>query len=168
VLLAVSGDATAGVVRRLIGRDPDLNAQGQGATALARRITAVLRRGCVLHPCGDRVRPELRVELSRHGMTVREVTVYVTETAGVAPLDLGAGSVIVFASPSAAEAFLGANEGCLGKVRCVAIGETTARRLRELGFLAVSQADGGHAGDLADAVRRLMRERPRGDAGGMG
>ena len=159
-LLAVVGEGTADAVRRLIGRDPDLSAEGEGAAALARRIGSVLRSGCVLHPCGDRARPELRKELSRQGMTVREVTVYVTETPRPDTLALAAGSIVVFASPSAAEAFFAANGGCHGHVRCVAIGETTALRLRELGVRAVIRAEGSRAADLAAAVRRLMRERP--------
>lgn len=107
-----------------------------------------LPRGTVLLARSDRAADDLPRMLRERGARVREVVAY--RTVPLAARPAGTPAVVVFASPSAVDGFaLGAT---LGAARAVAIGPSTAARVRErLAVEPVVAAEPSDAG-LRDAV----------------
>ena len=124
--------------------------------ALAEQLP--LPSGIVLLARADRAARETAEILRRRGATVREIVAYRTIPgfAGVAGA-LPSADVVVFASPSAVDGFAAALS--LGAASVVAIGPTTAARVRVA--LAVEPTIAARPDDdaVADAIIALLEER---------
>ncbi len=136
------GEATASLARSL-GLEPAFVSREANGTSLGR--TLPLPRGSVLLARSDRASADLPKILAARGAGVREIIAYrtVPEASGqIAELRQAlahetSSVVIVVASPSAVDALAAAiAPAALRDARFVAIGESTAARLRER--LAVS------------------------------
>jgi uroporphyrinogen-III synthase len=147
--IAVVGGATAKAVEAIAGRKPDIVASQGGAASLARAIVSAAPPGRVLHVCGNRAGADLGERLGEAGFDVERLVVY--ETTTCVPEAVEEPAVVVFASPSAVEAFFAVNpaEGCFS---CVAIGKTTEKSLREAGAAAVFRSAGTDTEALVEAV----------------
>lgn len=155
VVIGAVGPATA---RALAARDraPDLVAEPATGAALGAALVARLELGSpVLIPGGSRPRPELPDTLTDGGLIPLALQVYAHEALAPPPLEPPPPSVVVCASPSAAEAFLGANP-TLTHVRFVVIGPTTEQALAHLGATAITRAAGTDLDSLLDAVLQLI------------
>jgi hydroxymethylbilane synthase len=123
---------------RVCGVSPGFVALVPSAIALGREIP--LPRGTVLLVRSDRATGELPTILRGRGARVREQIAYRTVVGMSGEIDSvreaiasGARPVVVFASPSAVDGFVGElGAGVLSRARVVAIGPTTARRIAEL------------------------------------
>jgi uroporphyrinogen-III synthase len=135
--VATVGLATAERLRAH-GITPAFVARTPSAVALGGEVP--LPRGTVLLARSDRATAELPAILRGRGARVREVIAYRTVVAVSGEIDLardaiaaGDRPVVVFASPSAVDGFVGeVGSGSLADARIVAIGPTTARRVTAL------------------------------------
>lgn len=124
---------------------------GLGAALLAH--VGCQARPAVLLPCAQGGRPELRDALAEAGCAVTTVELYASSPLPAPSEAELAVDAIVVAAPSAAKAALGKRQAVAAKL--VAIGETTAAALRELGFeCAVSERPDAPA--LVEAVVKAL------------
>ena len=146
---AVLGHGTAATLRQA-GWAVDFNAGALDGVAFAAGFLANDDQPCaVLLPGPKRRLVEPRAALEAAGYTVQELPLYETQPVAadvVARADIRPDDVIFFCSPSAVRAFAGARGD---KLRCVAIGNTTADACRAVG-LTPAVAD---APDLDAMVR---------------
>jgi uroporphyrinogen-III synthase len=120
-------------------RDCCSRSESGGAAALVAEMgrRADLMGARVLFPCGDRALPTVPDGLAAAGARVTRLVVYRTVPAKALPPGIARGvGAVVFASPSAVEAFA-ALGGDLAAARAVALGPTTARALCERGVAPV-------------------------------
>lgn len=168
---AAVGPGTAAELER-IGLSPAIVGEG-GGEALARKILAAAgdpREIRALLPQSSRARPELRRALEEAGARVDAFSLYDTvpeERQAARPLlerAFGAGppDAVVFASPSAFEAFLElASERELGALRSgaskiVSVGPTTSAAIRARGYAVAAEAERpGDEGLLAAVLGAL-------------
>ena len=87
----------------------------------------------VIHPAGNRRRADLEKGLQRQGIGYTPITVYDTATLHPEPDLPEALAAVVFASPSAVQAFFQQGFGELTAAPCYAIGPTTAAAVRAYG-----------------------------------
>jgi hydroxymethylbilane synthase len=135
--VAAVGWATAEQLR-VNGVSPGFVSLVPSAIALGREVP--LPRGTVLLVRSDRATGELPTILRGRGARVREQIAYRTVVGMNGEIDSvreaiasGARPVVVFASPSAVDGFVGElGADVLSRARVVAIGPTTARRIAEL------------------------------------
>ena len=135
--VATVGLASAGRLRAH-GITPAFVARTPSAVALGAELP--LPRGTVLLARSDRATGDLPEILRGRGAQVREAIAYRTVVAVSGEIDIardaiaaGDRPVIVFASPSAVDGFVGElGTASLSRARLVAIGPTTARRIAEL------------------------------------
>lgn len=150
--IAAIGIATADACRAL-GLQVTFTASRPTGAALGAELPVPV--GWVLLARADRAGEELPLRLRARGATVGEIVAYRTEP--VAPRRALDADVVVFASPSAVDGF--ASGAALGDARAVAIGPTTAARVRErLGTEPVVAAQPDERA-LAAAVRAALEER---------
>jgi len=128
------------------------------STRNARGLAAVVGGDAVLHPVSDRARPEFREALEARGVAVDEPIFYRTESVPI-PAEireaLASGEVdsVLFASPSAASSFYDAlSPDARNAAVAVAIGPTTAARLKSLGVRRVRVAAEASEGGMVAAV----------------
>jgi hydroxymethylbilane synthase len=160
--VATVGSATAdrlrteGITPAFVARSP---------SALALGVEMPLPRGTVLLARSDRATHELPAVLRGRGARVREATAYRTVLGVSGEIDLardglaaGDRPVVVFASPSAVDGFVGEmGGGSLSRARLVAIGPTTARRIAELTDSAATVARTPDVLGLVSAVVTAAR-----------
>jgi len=131
---AVLGHGTAAAVRE-VGWEVEFNAGALDGVAFAARFLATVGEPCpVLLPGPKRRLAEPRAALESAGYTVQELPLYDTRPVDadiIAAADLRPDDIIFFCSPSAVRAFAAARKD---KLRCVAIGNTTAAACRTAGF----------------------------------
>ena len=150
--IAAIGVATADACRAL-GLPVTFTASRPTGAALGAELPLPARN--VLLARADRAGDELPLLLRARGATVGEIGAY--RTVPIAPLRAPDADVVVFASPSAVDGF--ASGVALGAARAVAIGPTTAARVRErLGTEPVVAAHPAEQA-LAAAVRAALEER---------
>jgi uroporphyrinogen-III synthase len=147
---------TIGIAPRFVSRVPS-------AVALAREVP--LPRGTVVLARSDRATAEVPTILRARGARVRDEVAYRTVVAVSGEIRSvrdaiasGLRPVVVFASPSAVEGFtreIGVRS--LGRARPVAIGPTTARRIRELADVAATTARSPDVLGLVSAVVAASR-----------
>ncbi len=166
--VAAVGDATAGALAGH-GLRADLVPREARGEALVEPLAALSPPGSrFLLPRGDQARPELPDGLRRLGFQVDEAVVYRTlpdeEGARQAAAALKEGvDAVVLASPSAADslaAALATGERGLEGARPVAIGPTTAARVRELGLPEPVVARRASAAGVAEAVLAALAAEP--------
>jgi hydroxymethylbilane synthase len=148
---------------RAIGISPRFVARVSSAVALGREVP--LPRGTVLLARSDRATGELPAILRQRGARLREEVAYRTvvgmsgETGSVREaIASGIRPVVVFASPSAVEGFareIGVRS--LERVRRVAIGPTTARRIADLAGVVALTAGSPDVPGLVSAVVAASR-----------
>lgn len=162
--VASSGPATTAVIRALFPDTP-ITAQATrrfGSPGLAEALALVDVSGSrVLLPVSDRSPAAIGDTLRKRGALVDVVVAYQTaiaETAGPllrAALDSGVDAV-VFASPSAVEAFARL-QGMPRDVPAIVIGPTTAEAVRARGIVVADTAEPETTEGLAEAVERCLR-----------
>jgi uroporphyrinogen-III synthase len=152
------GHGTASALREA-GWQDDLHAGGLDGAALAAHFLAAVTEPCrILLPGPRRRMSEPRASLADAGHQVRELPLYETlaaEPAAIAAADLRPDDVLFFCSPSAVHAFAAARDD---KLRCVAIGNTTADACRAAGFDAAVAA----TPDLEAMIRAAGLSGPSG------
>jgi uroporphyrinogen-III synthase len=154
LIVAAVGRSTAAALREDLDREPNLVAADARSIGLAQELSGVLRPGeAVLHVRGSKSNGELKSVLTRRGFKVHEMIVYRNVDPGLEPLDIPGPWVVVLASPSAMHRFMDMNGSYLADSRFVAIGPTTAKALRDLGFGTVHQARSPQREDLAAAIK---------------
>ncbi len=159
VRIAAVGEATAQAARSR-GFSVALTGDGSGAAELARAILAGDPCPRVLHVTSDRGLPALVDAIEEGGgSALRAVAVEHSIEPTVDParlFDPNPVELVVFASPSAAEALLGAcdptERARLLALPTVALGETTAAALRAFGFGDVTVAAESTALAVIDAA----------------
>ncbi len=132
--IAAVGERTAEEVEKLYGIRPDLVPREYRGEALARELLEHRPR-CVVFARSARGLPDPIRVLRESGVEVHDVPVYdvkvlermVEAAASAAP----SFDYVVFTSPSVVDAFMSKWRG--GELRAVAIGPTTAERLRRYG-----------------------------------
>jgi uroporphyrinogen-III synthase/AcrR family transcriptional regulator len=168
--LGAVGPATARAAMEQFGRCDYTASESRGsglAYELLRRETLRDRR--ILVARAEDGRPDLVNILRGAGALVDEVIAYRTVPATIDPAPireaLGAGRVtaVTFASPSAAEAFIGqVGAGWLGgpegHTLVVTIGPSTSEAVRALGIDPAGEADAPSLSELARAAARAARE----------
>jgi uroporphyrinogen-III synthase len=157
-LVAAVGEGTARTAERVLGRVPEVvSTDGTGAT-LGRMLGERLHPGgVVLHVRGRKTTGHLQAALVEAGLNVVEEVVYENASPALKPLDgVPDGAVAVFASPSAARRFFGANEALCGRIRPVAIGPTTAAALAEMGCDAAAVAVRPELEELTTCILDLV------------
>lgn len=122
---------------REAGWPENLNAGALDGAGLADHFLSVVKKPCrILLPGPQRRMSEPRASLAAAGHRVQELPLYATlpvAAAAIAAADLRPDDVLFFCSPSAVRAFAAARDD---KLRCVAIGATTADACRAAGFEA--------------------------------
>lgn len=153
--LAALGAATAAALAEH-DLPVDLVADEASGGGLAAALLAHVgsARPAVLLPCAQGGRPELRDALAAAGCAVASVELYASSPLPAPSEAELAVDAIVVAAPSAAKAALGRRTSALA-ARLVAIGETTAAALRELGLEATTSAR-PDALALVEAVVRAL------------
>jgi uroporphyrinogen-III synthase len=145
-IASVGGATSQAVAEAFPGRMPDLEAAGESsAQGLLRAFAVVPGPGRILLPVSDRARPDLAAGLRARGAAVEAVVAYRNRMAsGLAEglsraLERGI-DLLVFASPSAAEAVAQAlGPRALG-LPAVVIGKTTHEAARDAGFAVLALA----------------------------
>jgi uroporphyrinogen-III synthase len=156
LVVGAVGPATGRVAKEQ-GWPPMLVPERSSGATLATLLRMTLSPGDrVLIPGGSRPRPELPDGLREHGLEPVPLQVYAHDEVQLQPLP-DRPAVVVCASPSAAEAFLGGNPG-LEDVSYVAIGPTTAQRLGALGAERITVAAAPTPEALLHAVRLALAE----------
>jgi uroporphyrinogen-III synthase len=164
LLVGAVGPATARAIEEH-GARADYVAREHAGKALANELKDQLAGRSVLLPRSDRGDDAVPEALRAAGANVTEFVAYRTLLpAKVDPdilkLVLNAEiDVVVFASPSAVHNFavlLGGAERkeLTGRIRCAAIGPTTAQALRDRGFSVAAYAEDSSPQSLADAIVR--------------
>ncbi|MCB9365583.1 MAG: uroporphyrinogen-III synthase [Calditrichaeota bacterium] len=169
VAIAVVGEATAAAVRLYFAVEPELiSCAGTGA-GLAREMLALLPADtAVLYPCPEGHESEFAELCTKGGLDLRSLPVY--KTVPRTPDDLNSDLAqlpecygVVFFAPSAVRAFHAA-QSMPWNFTAIAIGETTAAALRDLGHSDVVVAARPTAKAVADAVREsLLSHEPHHD-----
>ncbi len=139
-------------------------ADALSGNALARQLP--LPRGKILLARSDRALPDLPERLRARGATVEEVVAYRTVPGPRGEIErarsllrTGAIVVIAFASSSAVDAFLTASPADeLRRAGLVAIGPTTARRIRERVAVEPHVAARPDLASLLAAIERSLKE----------
>jgi len=119
----------------------------------------------VLLPAAEEGRLELKEALEARGARVRRVAVYraqqaVLDAGALAKLESAALSLVFFASPRSAEAFVASGEAArriLSQAAVVAIGPTTANALAALGVPVSAVAEQPTSSALVAAAVRAIR-----------
>ena len=144
---------------------PDLVPRVHRASGLIEEIGAMARPGeRVLFARGSLARDELGRGLRDRGFLVEELTVYETrlespDAGAAAEIRAGVDGVL-FASPSAVEAFVGAGLSAPG-ASIICIGPTTGEAARRAGFPeAIDAADHSDSGLIETTLRLLAKEAP--------
>lgn len=158
IAIACVGTATAQEAAERLGLPCRITGREQNAASLALAIAGAFETPArLLHLRGNRGSGEFAGLLRERGWEVCEVVVYENMPLSPAPLPAGHYSAAVFASPSAAEQFAGANPGLLEQLDCVAIGAVTGQRLRSLGAKQVTEAAQPGPRAVADTVLALLQ-----------
>jgi uroporphyrinogen-III synthase len=166
--VATVGPATAEAARQE-GFHVDYVAKEHSAHSLALELRDSVASHSVLLPRSDRADPELATALRESGANVTDVIAYRTiapETPDPAILDRVRAAdfdVAIFSSPSAFEntdVLLGAGTLCrlAERVRCAAIGPTTAKAMRAAGVRVHIEAQEASAAGLADGIVKYFAE----------
>jgi uroporphyrinogen-III synthase len=140
---------------------PDIVADPATGAALARALTRRLGPGArVLIPGGDKQRPELPDGLAGAGLIPLTLQVYEHQDPAPEPLPPPPPAVVVCASPSAAQTFLGTNPD-LKTCAFVAIGPTTEASLQHLGATHITRATTTTPEALTQAVLEAVTTATR-------
>ncbi len=151
-LIGSVGPATTDHIRRIIGREPDIEPEINTGEALAKAVCREFTRSSVsgsgtagvefraIYFRGDKTNPRFREIIENGGGRLTQIEVYATERPQMKSLELRAPAVAVFASPSAANHFFDVNPALVTVIHAVAIGPVTAWRLREQGVSVVAEA----------------------------
>lgn len=150
--LGAVGEATREALKRAGGRVELLGSEAS-ADALAEAFIALGEGGCVGLPQGNRALPTLARRLGEAGYQVRPVVVYDTFMLPW-PRGRGAPDLTLLASPSAVDAL---PEAVGSNTHCLALGPTTARRLRERGWPHTTLPDPSEEAVIA-AIERIRGE----------
>ncbi len=157
LLLAAVGEGTRQAVQEAFGRPCDTVGDPPTGGGLARMLSRALPPGAlVFHACGSLALPDLARGLEAAGVRVWEQVVYETRRPRLEPLALPEPALLVFASPSAVDAFWDANPAHERFAGCLAIGPTTAARLAERGCRAVFLAADPSPEALAVKMETLL------------
>ena len=157
VPVAAIGDSTARALEEA-GIRPSMVADPPTGAALAVLLASRLAPpGNVILPGGDLRAGGLEEGLAAAGIAFFHLTVYVNEEPPITPLDPFPVAAIFVASPSAARRLVSAMPWMLGE-RFLAIGETTAAAIRDLGAARVEVA----GRDLASWEAALVAMIPTG------
>lgn len=164
--IAAIGGGTADAVRQQ-GLTVDREATASTGTGLFDALRdAIEPQAEVLLPAASEGRRELQDLLERAGVKVTRVDAYRSIGSALDPAILSALRVrppqlIFFASPRTAQAFLDAfgeeGRGWLAAGKVVAIGPTTAGKLRALGVRAAAVAEQPTSASFVDAAARALR-----------
>lgn len=150
--LGAVGEATREALKQAGGR-VELLGPETNAAALAEAFIALGEDGCVGLPQGNQALPTLARRLSNAGYQVYRVVVYDTFPLPW-PQGLGAPHLTLLASPSAVDAL---PEAVGVNTHCLALGPTTAQRLRERGWPHTTLPDPGEEAVIA-AIERILGE----------
>jgi uroporphyrinogen-III synthase len=141
VRLVAVGPGTATAIQESFGRPAQLIADDGTGAGLARALREILVPGDnVLHLRGDKTTGTLKAGLEMAGIHLQEVVVYENLAPDLVPLACPEGSLVVFASPSAARRFVGANPNLVPITQGIAIGPTTYNALSSLGWADIATA----------------------------
>ena len=157
--IAVVGDATASTLREN-GLTPALVGDGTGGAGLARAFGAPSQPGeVVVLALAAAPRPELREGLHHAGWSVREAASYEAVAARVDDQgieSLRSGDLVVVTSSRGAELLF----SMAPTAHLVAIGATTARTARDLGFPSVMEAKTPNPAGIVEAAVSSFENRP--------
>ena len=165
--IAVVGDATAGAVRSLLMRDPDVIPAMSGSAALVPALLAAdsLHSARVLWPRADAADPRLARAVRSAGAILDAPVAYRTECLADAARELAsldqqrAVDTITFTAPSAVDCYATA---LTGDTRCVVavIGSTTAAAARARGIPVQVEPRESIIPALVAALARHYTETP--------
>ena len=146
------GPATADAVRRR-GHECRAPEDAPGGEALAKRMLQLGLTGPVLYPCAEDRHESFEQAAQAGGLEVRPLPVYRTHV--IEGIVLPESQFVVLTSPSAVQAFAARSEESAEPGRLLAIGETTAAAMRELGLEPAATAQYPTAHALIDCIRGL-------------
>jgi len=151
------GRATADEIEKQFGEVADLVADPQTGEGLARSLTPHLDPGeVILHVRGSKSTGDFKTVLRESGFEVEELIVYESVRPELSPLNLEPGSLVVFASPSAARHYFDVNRSGKKRNQYVTIGPTTRRFLDDLGLERVTEADRPETADLVRKIAEIV------------
>jgi uroporphyrinogen-III synthase len=141
ILLAAVGRSTADQLTASLGLSPDLVGADSTGEGLARDLLPLLKpKECVLHIRGDKTTGGFQRILVEAGFDVSALVVYENVAPSLSPITLETPTILMFASPSAAQRFYEANPHLMHSpyMHHVAIGMITARYLTQNGHAQVT------------------------------
>ena len=158
-LLAAVGSGTAEAMTEAFGRPPEVISEDGTGGSLAEQLANRLPvGGTILHLRGDKTTGTLQGGLTAAGFSFHEEVVYENVAPVIERLDgVGAGTLALFASPSAARRFFAVNEHLLDVVQPVAIGPTTQAALLSLGTKEPAVATRPDMAALLECIIELTR-----------
>jgi uroporphyrinogen-III synthase len=156
--LAAVGQSTNKAIKEWFKREADIVSKNGHSEELATLLLSNLKSDdTILNVIGTKSTGIIKQKLEQKGYRVDEVVVYENKEPDAAPLSLPDQVIGVFASPSAVHFFCKTHPDVKDKqMRWIAIGHTTAKAIKELGYTTIKIAETTDNPGIIKAIKSLI------------